>query len=106
LICNLFFAARFAKLQEKVNAAMESLHYFTTNQWTCDTNNVTNLLSTLSPADNEKFNFDLRAIPWDEYIYGYGVGIRQYIMKDDCSTVPAARNRVKKYVFLFQSIFQ
>jgi alcohol-forming fatty acyl-CoA reductase len=80
-----------------VNAAMESLTYFTTNQWTCDTENVTSLLSSMTPADYKMFNFDLRAIPWDDYIYGYGVGIRQYIMKDELSTVPAARNRIKKY---------
>lgn len=97
---NYNFYTRFAKLQEKVNAAMESLTYFTTNEWTCDTNNVVSLLTTLSPADSEKFNFDLRNIPWDDYIFGYGVGIRQYIMKDELATVPAARNRVKKYEFL------
>jgi len=88
---------RFAKLQEKVNGAMESLAYFTTNQWTCDTENVTSLLSSLSPADNKNFNFDLRSIPWDDYIFGYGVGIRQYIMKEEPSTVPAARKRIRKY---------
>jgi alcohol-forming fatty acyl-CoA reductase len=93
---NIYFSGRFVKLQEKVNAAMESLTYFTTNQWTCDTDNVISLLTTLSPADSEKFNFDLRTIPWDDYIFGYGVGIRQYIMKDELSTVPAARKRVKK----------
>ncbi|XP_059480665.1 fatty acyl-CoA reductase 1-like [Neocloeon triangulifer] len=86
---------RFARLQDKVNAAINSLTYFTTNQWTCDTENVTRMLSSLSPIDHKNFNFDLRKIPWDDYIFEYGVGIRQHIMKDELATVPSARKRVK-----------
>lgn len=51
----------------------------------------------LSPRDKELFNFNIEALDWYEYFGTYMRGLRVYITKDDMSTVPEGRKRIKRY---------
>jgi fatty acyl-CoA reductase len=39
---------------------------------------------------------DLTKLTWEKYIDTYMMGIRQFVLKDDFSSLPAARNKLNK----------
>jgi len=67
--------------------------------WNFSDENVVNLFKKMSSADQEIFKFDLAALNWESYMADYYMGIRQFILKDEIATVPAARKRYNRYNF-------
>lgn len=51
----------------------------------------------MSESDRRVFNFDVREIDWRAYFETYVQGIRQWILKDDPSTLPQARKTLVRY---------
>ncbi|KPM11251.1 acyl-CoA reductase-like protein [Sarcoptes scabiei] len=45
----------------------------------------------------DKFLFDVRQLDWKNYWKDFVLGIRRYITKEDESTIPLARTRLKRY---------
>jgi fatty acyl-CoA reductase len=81
---------------KRVADGQRSCEFFAINQWNVDNENVYRLLKTLSIKDAVTFNFDMRNIDWNKYIFEYCLGIRKHIMKEDDSTAPAARRRIAR----------
>lgn len=84
------------KAQKQIDAAMNSLEYFTTNQWNFHCENMTNLWEQITDTDKKIFNFDLKCIDWREYMETYCLGIRKYYLKEDEKTIPDSRKRMSK----------
>lgn len=42
------------------------------------------------------FNFDLRQLHWPSFFENYCLGIKLYVLKEDISTLPSARRRLRK----------
>ena len=64
-----------------------------------DTKNVESLRDRLFNTDQEsieKFDFDRTTMVWDKYAEDYYHGIRQYVLKEQSSDLPAARKKLKK----------
>jgi fatty acyl-CoA reductase len=84
-----------------VKDALDSLqynyvvNYFGVNGWKHHDKNVRCLLAKLSPEDRDIFSFDVKQFSWNEYLESCVKGVRQYILKDDLSTLPQARKRYK-----------
>jgi fatty acyl-CoA reductase len=74
-----------------------------THQWRFVSENQIRLLDYLSETDRSIFYFDVRQINWKSYIETYVAGARRYILKDDPSTLPAARRNLKKYNVCFNA---
>jgi fatty acyl-CoA reductase len=74
-----------------------------THQWRFVSENQIRLLDYLSETDRSIFYFDVRQINWKSYIETYVAGARRYILKDDPSTLPAARRNLKKYNVCFNT---
>ena len=53
-------------------------------------------MEKLCRADRDIFNFDVRSIDWKTYIQTYVCGVRQFILKDDLASLPAAKSRLTK----------
>ena len=60
--------------------------------------------------DREMFDFNLESIDWYEFILHYVLGTRLYVLKQDPSTIPACKRKLKflwlcdriiKFVFLY-----
>jgi fatty acyl-CoA reductase len=68
---------------------------FSTQEWKFHDSNVRSLLSSLSPEDQELFYFDLTQLQWQKYLADYMAGMRYFLLKEDTSTIPAARKRYK-----------
>ena len=75
------------------------LEYFTTRQWYFKCGNVINLQNLMSPSERQMFFFDFRKIDWEEYWAEYVQGCRKYVLKEDDSTYPQARENLKRIKF-------
>lgn len=84
------------KVYKKITKALQSLQYFTINEWRFNTDNMVALYETLSPEDQRLFSFNVREVNWPAYIGKYCLGLRKYVMKDDPNTLPNARKHVRK----------
>lgn len=84
------------RLQSKLSKASECLEYFCTRQWNFRDDNIRQLSEQLSPEDRETFMFDVKQINWPSYLEHYILGIRQFILKENPDTLPAARSYVTK----------
>ncbi|VDP05277.1 unnamed protein product [Heligmosomoides polygyrus] len=54
------------------------------------------------------FNFDIRQLNWDSYLFDYVMGIKRYILKDDLGKLQAARanlTRMRMYRALLTAAF-
>ncbi|XP_075227902.1 fatty acyl-CoA reductase wat-like [Lycorma delicatula] len=92
---------RLLKLSEKVDKFLQSISYFCIRQWDLSNKNTQDLWKSLDLKDKEIFPFNVEDINWEEYLCDYMRGIRQYMLKDDLSTIPAAKKR-PKWLYLTQ----
>lgn len=84
------------RLYDRAHRAISCLDFFMTHQWRFVSENPIRLLDYLSESDRRTFYFDVRQISWDSYIETYVIGARRYILKDNPSTLPAARRNLNK----------
>ncbi|GAB1862035.1 Fatty acyl-CoA reductase [Camponotus japonicus] len=86
------------RMQNKVNTGLELLQYYTMKEWNFRHDNLRDLQHRLCSSDRETFFMDTKLISWNEYLLTYILGIRQYFLKDDPSTLSRAR-RVFKFLY-------
>uniref|UniRef100_A0A7E5A1W6 Fatty acyl-CoA reductase n=1 Tax=Panagrellus redivivus TaxID=6233 RepID=A0A7E5A1W6_PANRE len=79
------------RIYGKVWKMIETLHFFTTRGWNFESNNLVTLWNTLSPEDQKEFNFDVRQINWDDYLFDYVMGIKVYLLHENLDNLPKAR---------------
>uniref|UniRef100_A0A8C1J0I1 Fatty acyl-CoA reductase n=1 Tax=Cyprinus carpio TaxID=7962 RepID=A0A8C1J0I1_CYPCA len=53
-------------------------------------------LHDLFYCDEVTFNFDVRQLNWPEYIENYCIGTKKYVLNEDMSDIPAARQHLRK----------
>ena len=75
---------------------MQCLEYFTTHQWTFHSENVQMLLDSMKENDRQEFQFDVRTIEWEDYVEKYVLGFRQYLFKQNPSSLEESRKRMSK----------
>jgi len=77
---------------------LRSNQYFTTRDWKIENSNVKELMSELTSADKKVFSIDTSCTHWPSYIEGLCLGVKQYVLKEKLSGLPAARaalNRIR-----------
>jgi fatty acyl-CoA reductase len=84
------------KVQDKLAKSVECLEYFTNNQWHFRNDNVRDLLTHLSENDRNEFQFDVSKIKWEEYVERYVLGFRQFLFKQDPSSLDGSRRWMNK----------
>ena len=75
---------------------MSCLEYYMMREWEFISSNPDQLMTKMSADDKTTFNFDVRQIDWESYMENYVVGVRKYLLKDGLSSLPLARNNLKK----------
>jgi len=90
------------KVQDKLAKSVECLEYFTTHQWKFHGDNVLALLDALEEKDRQQFQFDVRTIEWEDYVEKYVLGFRQFLFKQNPSSLEASRKRMAKLKILHQ----
>lgn len=71
--------------------------HFTLREWVFTNNNVRQIWNGLSISEKHIFPFDVTEIDWRIFLRDHLLGIRQYLLKDDISTLPKARSRLTRY---------
>lgn len=84
------------RIAQKLDRAASCLEYFTTHEWCFSNDNVQELWSTLSEADQQTFNFALSALHWPTYMEQYCLGTKRFVMKEELTTLPSARKHLAK----------
>ncbi|CAN7998456.1 unnamed protein product [Ixodes hexagonus] len=87
---------RMVRFLEQSKSAMEAVRFFTTQTWEFSSNNMVLLHDRLSPFDRQTFDIDIRKIDWESYWENYLLGVRRYLFKQDPSTLPESRKRLKR----------
>lgn len=93
------------KVQRKIQAAIEALTYFITNEWTFASGNIVKMQTMLSEADKKIFDIDTTKIQWGPYMENYVKGVRKYILKEDDKDLPKARQHMRKLANEYSRVF-
>ncbi|CAK1592918.1 unnamed protein product [Parnassius mnemosyne] len=73
----------FVKIYKKVKKMGLALGYFTTRDWIFKDDNLRELYQSISPIDQQIFNFDIMSIDWKENSSFWAAGSLRYLLKDD-----------------------
>ncbi|XP_069375748.1 fatty acyl-CoA reductase 1 isoform X4 [Paralichthys olivaceus] len=84
------------RIFNRLHKAIGLLEYFSSQDWEWNSENMSMLMSQLTPEDKKKFNFDVRQLNWPEYIENYCIGTKKYVLNEDMSDIPAARQHLRK----------
>uniref|UniRef100_A0AC34QVW2 Fatty acyl-CoA reductase n=1 Tax=Panagrolaimus sp. JU765 TaxID=591449 RepID=A0AC34QVW2_9BILA len=87
---------RYVRMYQKIWKMIETLHFFTTRGWNFDTKNLLFLWNSIDDEDKKIFNFDVRQIIWDDYMFDYVMGIKVYLLKENIDNLPTARSNLAK----------
>ncbi|KAI4802945.1 hypothetical protein KUCAC02_006512 [Chaenocephalus aceratus] len=84
------------RIFNRLHKAIGLLEYFSSQDWEWNSENMSMLMSQLTPEDRRTFNFDVRQLNWPEYIENYCIGTKKYVLNEDMSDIPAARQHLRK----------
>ncbi|XP_074554579.1 fatty acyl-CoA reductase 1 isoform X3 [Halichoeres trimaculatus] len=84
------------RIFNRLHKAISLLEYFSSQDWEWNSENLSMLMSQLTPEDRKTFNFDVRQLNWPEYIDNYCIGTKKYVLNEDMSDIPAARQHLRK----------
>ncbi|XP_013785541.2 putative fatty acyl-CoA reductase CG5065 isoform X2 [Limulus polyphemus] len=95
---------RMVQLYSRLNRAINCLEYFTTHEWVFHNSNVQTLYKQLVGKDKETFDFSIKNLDWPKYFEDYVLGSRKYLLKEDPSTLPAARRSLRRLYVISQLV--
>ncbi|KAI5640427.1 male sterility protein domain-containing protein [Phthorimaea operculella] len=78
-------------IQKRINDGMKTIQYYTTKEWYFTNNNFRALRDRISKEDDETFYTDVSGVDPDLYLRDYVLGARQFVCKEDPSTLPRAQ---------------
>ncbi|XP_025261952.1 putative fatty acyl-CoA reductase CG5065 isoform X2 [Camponotus floridanus] len=94
------------RIQKRILDGIEVLQYFMTRQWIFYNKNIITLSNDITPLDKKIFPTMIYNVDEMEYFKHLILGMRQYCMKEDLSTLPKARRRQKMmYILHITTIF-
>ncbi|XP_045467337.1 fatty acyl-CoA reductase 1-like [Harmonia axyridis] len=98
------------RISNKFYHALEAGKFFSTNEWDFDTNTFESLANAVKHTeDGKEFNIDIHQntsdFDWDQYVKNFMIGVRQYVLKDDLSSLPSAKAKLNR-LYWFQKVFQ
>lgn len=93
---NVFF--RLLNVYKKIHKFSRVIHYFSTQEWQFNNDNVMKLWQKMNSIDRQTFNFNIENLDWDMFIYYYIRGVRVYLLNDPLSTIEEANIKYNRYV--------
>lgn len=96
---------RMLRIHRKVTRIARLVEYFTSHQWHWSNDNVLELFHSLSASDKKTFNFHVGPIIWKDYLETYCLGIREHVLHQNYTTIPAAQRALKWIIFLRFVVF-
>jgi len=97
------------RICKKFQRAAESGTFFAIHQWNYGINTLRSLHEAVDLAeDGANFVIDMspgKGFEWDPFVKNYMLGIRQYVLKDDMSTLTQARAKLSR-LYWAHKVFQ
>ncbi|XP_069484627.1 fatty acyl-CoA reductase 2 [Ambystoma mexicanum] len=87
---------RMMKIFNRLHKSMMLYEYFSKQSWEWSSDNMNILMGHLSSEDKKAYNFDVRQLNWAEYIENFCIGTKKYVLNEDMSGLPAARQHLRK----------
>ncbi|KAI9556293.1 hypothetical protein GHT06_018867 [Daphnia sinensis] len=84
------------RLYKKIHKVSACIDFYALREWNFASRNPGKLMDEMSFKDQEIFNFDVRKIDWEACMEDFACGVRTFVFKDDLSTLPEARNKLKR----------
>ncbi|EGT29940.1 hypothetical protein CAEBREN_13113 [Caenorhabditis brenneri] len=97
--------SKYVRLYFKVWKMIETLHFFTTRGWHFEAEKMPELFDAMTKEDQRDFNFDIRQVNWDSYLFDYCMGIKKYILKESEDDLEYARALLRKQRITRQAYF-
>ncbi|KAG5683857.1 hypothetical protein PVAND_013119 [Polypedilum vanderplanki] len=90
------------KIAKRVKIAQDTGDYFVLNDWNFNSKNLKRIIRAANQTqlDANEFCCDVTSLDWDDYIGRYMMGIRTYVLKDDISSLPKARQKLQKIYYM------
>ena len=88
--------SRLTKFQIRLWKSVNTLEYFTSNEWYFSNDNMVGLHKSLEGRDQDTFNFDMKSIDWTTYMENYCIGTKKYALKEDMSRIGQAKATLRK----------
>lgn len=82
-------------VQRRIHDGLEVLQYFTTREWSFKNENFIAVRDSMNDLDKSIFPIQFEIIDCLDYINTCVLGARQYMMKEDPSTLPKARRLLR-----------
>lgn len=94
------------KLARRFQKAIEAGTYFALHDWNFDARNLERVTRAAKETqlDAFEFNCDSKDIDWEAYMEKFVLGIRTFVMKDDLTSLPASRRKLK-YLIIVRKLF-
>ncbi|XP_077299951.1 fatty acyl-CoA reductase wat-like isoform X2 [Arctopsyche grandis] len=86
------------KLYNRIHKMEDVTMFFTMHGWNFTNDNMLKVIAKMSDDDRRLYSCDVRTLDWNDYLHGYFLGIRRYLLKDEDSTLAAAK---RKYIMLY-----
>lgn len=89
---------------QRAHRLMDCLESYSVQQWRFTTRNIVKLIGDMSDYDREAFDFDVRRLDWLPYIETYILGVRQFIHKEDLTTLADGRRTQNKLYWIRMAV--
>ena len=76
-------ANKLNKMLNRADALTETFSFFTTNEWTFQTEKVNALINYLTPHEREIFQLDITTVDWKTFFYLFNYGLQKYVLKEN-----------------------
>lgn len=90
------------KISKKFYDALLAGSHFSTNEWRFEDSTMRSLIKAVNAApDGKYFETDIddsNGFSWEEYVKNFNLGVRQYILKDDLSSLEQAKIKLNRFV--------
>lgn len=83
------------KLQKRIHRGLSLIQFFTTREWIFESTEFMKIIDEMKGKDKEMYPMDFYALSEDEYMKVSILGGRQYVMKEDLSSLPRCRVQLK-----------
>ncbi|KAK9306399.1 hypothetical protein QLX08_002915 [Tetragonisca angustula] len=91
------------KIIKYFNRLVAATAYFSTHEWTFHRNNITDMIKKVKTLkDNDIVKLDLRDMDWKKYAANYMMGIKKFILKEDCKSMKVVRQRLSLLYWIHQ----
>ncbi|KAF4517874.1 hypothetical protein B566_EDAN001827 [Ephemera danica] len=83
------------KIYDRIRKSVLTGQFFATNEFAFKNQGLRDLAASLHFKDRHRFAMDLNQLQWDKYVNTMVLGIRQYVLKDDFSSLAGARKKLE-----------